>query len=58
MTTAPRRILGALLLLFSFAPLYRLLEAEDDALRQASVEVATSAGFPAGSLNALATEMT
>lgn len=42
MRTALRRVLGALLLLFSFAPLYRLLNAEDDALRQASADVAST----------------
>jgi hypothetical protein len=35
-----RRLLGGLLVLLSFAPLYTLLDADDDALRQTLLEVA------------------
>ncbi len=37
-----RRLLGGVLLVLSFTPLYLLLDAEDDALRRASVDVAGS----------------
>ena len=55
MTALARRLLGGLLLAFSFAPIYRLLDAEDDALRRASVDVAgsTLALVQTGTLTAL-----
>jgi hypothetical protein len=38
----PRRLLGALLLFFSFAPIYLILDTEDDGLRRAIVDAAGS----------------